>query len=160
MATAQITVNSQTHMCCSVFFAIFCFSILRRYVARAIQPLFLKNHVNSFSFHNVFWNHLHSPRRCNRCNNGRNDHCVDSRTKEQIKPRRVLECRNGKTKPLSSFPPPCCNYYQNCIICLPSYSIKRRYLPYSSPTYTRLIQSANDRQDPYPTPCTLDIKVD
>ena len=27
------------------------------------------------------------------------------RRKEQIKPRRVLECRNGKTRPLISFPP-------------------------------------------------------
>ena len=35
----------------------------------------------------------------------------DPRTKEQIKPRRVLECRNGKTRPLSSFPPPCCKYF-------------------------------------------------
>ena len=37
----------------------------------------------------------------------------------------------------------------------------RRYLPYSSPTqYTCVIQSANDPQDSYPTPCTLGIKVD
>ena len=33
----------------------------------------------------------------------------DPKTKEQIKPRRVLECRNRKTRPLSSFPPPCDN---------------------------------------------------
>ena len=30
--------------------------------------------------------------------------------KEQIKPRRVMECRNRKTRLLKSFPPPCCNY--------------------------------------------------
>ena len=47
------------------------------------------------------------------------------------------------------------------ITCLPSYPIGRRYLSYSFPykVYV-LIQSANDRQDPYPTPCTLGIKVD
>ena len=50
---------------------------------------------------------------------------------------------------------------RSSIICLPSYHIGRRYLPYSFPTqYTCLIQSANDPQDPYPTPCTLGIKVD
>ena len=37
-------------------------------------------------------------------------YCGDPRKKEQIKPRRVLECRKGKTKPLSSFPPPYSNY--------------------------------------------------
>jgi len=36
--------------------------------------------------------------------------CGDPRTKKQVKPRRVLECRNGKTRPLSYFPPLCCNY--------------------------------------------------
>ena len=36
--------------------------------------------------------------------------CGDPRTKEQIKSRRVLECPNGKTRPLLSLPPPCCNY--------------------------------------------------
>ena len=47
------------------------------------------------------------------------------------------------------------------ITCLPSCPIGRRYLPYSSFTqYTCLIQSANDPQDPHPTPCTLAIKVD
>ena len=36
-----------------------------------------------------------------------------------------------------------------------------RFLPYSTSTQdTCLIQSANDPQDPYPTPCTLGIKVD
>ena len=45
------------------------------------------------------------------------------------------------------------------ITCLPSYPIGRRYLPYSPPTqYTCLIQSANDPQDPYLTPCTLGYK--
>ena len=47
------------------------------------------------------------------------------------------------------------------IICIPSYPIGRRYLPYSSSTqYKRLIKSANDLQDPYPIPCTLGIKMD
>ena len=47
------------------------------------------------------------------------------------------------------------------ITCLPSYPTGRRYLPYSSPTECMcLIQSENDWQDPHPTPCTLDIKVD
>jgi len=36
--------------------------------------------------------------------------CGDPRMKEQTKPRRVLECRNRKTRPLSSFLSPCCNY--------------------------------------------------
>ena len=36
--------------------------------------------------------------------------CGNPRTKEEIKPRRVLECRNRKTRPLSSFPPPFCSY--------------------------------------------------
>jgi len=35
--------------------------------------------------------------------------CGDPGTKEHIKPRRVLECRNEKTRPLASFSPPCCN---------------------------------------------------
>ena len=34
----------------------------------------------------------------------------DPKMKEQMKPRRVLQCRNGKTRPLLSFPPPSCNY--------------------------------------------------
>ena len=47
------------------------------------------------------------------------------------------------------------------ITCLPSDPIGRRYLPYSSPTQdTCFIQSANDVQNPYPTTCTLGIKVD
>ena len=51
----------------------------------------------------------------------------------------------------------------NSMTCLPSYPIGRRYLPYSPrpPTqYMCLIQSANDMQDLYPTPCTLGIIVD
>ena len=44
--------------------------------------------------------------------------------------RRVLECRNGKTRPFSSFPPLINGW--NCITCLPSYPLGRRYLPYSS----------------------------
>ena len=34
----------------------------------------------------------------------------DPRTKEQVKPKRVLECRNRRTRPLLSFPLPCYNY--------------------------------------------------
>ena len=52
---------------------------------------------------------------------------------------------------------------RNSITCLPSYPIGRRYLPYSPrlPTlYMCLIQSANDMQDLYPTPCILGIIVD
>ena len=38
---------------------------------------------------------------------------------------------------------------------------REKVFAYSSPTqYMCLIQSANDPQDPYPTPCTLGIKVD
>ena len=66
--------------------------------------------------------------------------CGDPGTKEQIKPRRVLECRDAKTRPLLSFPPPCCNYSWNSITCLPSYPRRR----------TCLIQSANDLKDPIP----------
>ena len=51
--------------------------------------------------------------------------------------------------------------FLSSINCLPSCPIRRKYLSYSSLTqYTCLIQSANDLQDPYPTPCTLGIKVD
>ena len=39
---------------------------------------------------------------------------------------------------------------------LPSFPIRRKYFSYSSPTQYRCrINSANDPQDPYPTPCTL-----
>ena len=92
--------------------------------------------------------------------------CGDPRTKEQIKPRRVLECRNGKTRPISSFSPHVItiNRFQvllSSVTCLLSYPTGRRYLPYSSPTqYTFLMQSAKDPQDPYPTPCTVSKKVD
>ena len=73
-----------------------------------------------------------------------------------------------KNRPLLSFPLPlhvvAINEFQvllSSITCLPSYPIGRRYLPFSSPTqYTCLIQSANDPQDHYPAPCTLDIKMD
>ena len=59
--------------------------------------------------------------------------------KEQIKPRRVLERRNGKTRPLSSFPPTfrlTINGFQillSSTTCLRSYPIEGRYLAYSSP---------------------------
>ena len=60
--------------------------------------------------------------------------------KEQMKPRKVLEYRNGKTRPLSTFPPIpnviTINEFQvllTRITCLSSYSIGKRYLPYSSP---------------------------
>ena len=64
--------------------------------------------------------------------------CGDPGTKEQIKPRRVLECRNRKTRPLSPSLPHVVtiNEFQvllSSITCLPSYPIGRRYLPYSSP---------------------------
>ena len=70
------------------------------------------------------------------------------------KPRKVLECRSTKARPLPSFPPPgvTVNGFQvlrSSISCLLSYPTGRRYLPYSSPTqYTCLTQSANDPQDP------------
>ena len=69
---------------------------------------------------------------CPRC-------CGDSRMKAQIKLRRVLECKNGKTRD------PYCpslphvvtiNGFQvllSSMTCLPSYPIGRRYLSYSSP---------------------------
>ena len=39
---------------------------------------------------------------------------------------------------------------------LPSFPVRRKYFSYSSPTQYRCrINSANDPQDPYPTPCTL-----
>ena len=94
------------------------------------------------------------------------DECSDPRMKKQIKPRGVLECKNGKIRPCPSFPPHVVtiNRFQvllSSITCLPSYPIGRRYLPYSSHTqYTCLTQSANDPQATYPTPCTLGIKVD
>ena len=78
-------------------------------------------------------------------------------------PRSVLECRNGrKTDPyrLSLSHVVTINGFQvllSNITCFPSYLTWRSYLPYSYPTQnTHLIQSAND---PYPTPCTLGIKV-
>ena len=41
---------------------------------------------------------------------------------------------------------------------LPSFPIRRKYFSFSSPTqYRCLIHSANDLQDPYPTPCTLAV---
>ena len=62
-----------------------------------------------------------------------------------------LEMQEWKNQTLIVLPSPHCNYYWNSIICLPSYPIGRRYLPYSSPTqYMCLIQSANDPQDPIP----------
>ena len=91
--------------------------------------------------------------------------CGDPRMKEQIKPRRVLGCRNGKTRLYRPSLPHVVtiNRFQvllSSITCLPSYPIGRRHLPSSSPTqYMCLIQSANDPEDPYPTPCALGIKV-
>ena len=47
------------------------------------------------------------------------------------------------------------------ITCLPSYSTGEGIcLTLPSTQCTCLIQSANDPQDPYPTPCSLGIKVD
>ena len=62
--------------------------------------------------------------------------CGDPRMKEQIKARRVLECRNRKPDPYHlSFPHVVTvNGFQvllNSITCLPSYPIGRKYLPYS-----------------------------
>ena len=66
--------------------------------------------------------------------------CRDPRKKEQMKPRRVFEFRNRKTRPLSTFPPipkvVTVNEFQvllTNITCLPSDPRGRRYLPYSSP---------------------------
>ena len=79
--------------------------------------------------------------------------CGDPRTKEQRKPRRVLECRNGKTRPLSSFPPPCCKVLLSSITCLLSYAIGRRYLPYSSPPPG--IRASSNQQMTRKTPIPL-----
>ena len=92
--------------------------------------------------------------------------CGDPRMKEQIKARSVLECRNRKTRPLSSFPPPCCNFQwisgppEQCT-CLPSYPIGRRYFLYSFlyPVYVPHPISKWPAR-PHPTPCTLGIKVE
>ena len=64
--------------------------------------------------------------------------CSDPRTKEQTKPRGVLECRNGKNRPfhLSLHHVVIINGFQvllSSITCLRSYPIGRRYLSYSSP---------------------------
>jgi len=66
--------------------------------------------------------------------------CGGPRTKELMKPRRVLEYRNRNTRPLSTFHPipnvVIINEFQvllTSITCLPSNPIGRRYLPYSSP---------------------------
>ena len=65
-----------------------------------------------------------------------------------MKPRRVLACRNRETWPPWSFPPPRCNYLEQCNPS-PLLLTGRRYLPYSSPTQKAcLLQSANDPQDP------------
>ena len=81
--------------------------------------------------------------------------CGDPRIKEQIKPRRVLECRNGKTRPLPSFPHVVTiNRLQvllNSITCLPSYPIGRKYLPYSSLILPSICVSSNPQMT-YKTP--------
>ena len=93
-------------------------------------------------------------------------HCGDPRTKEHIKPRRVLESRNGQTRPYCPSLPHVLTIngiliLLSSITCLPSCLLGRRYLPYSSPTqHTCLIQSANDLKGPCPTLCTLGMKVD
>ena len=65
----------------------------------------------------------------------RGEECGDPRTKEQIKPRRV--CNTGTEKPRLFCPSLphvlTINGFQSSITCLPSYSIKRRHLPHSSP---------------------------
>ena len=64
--------------------------------------------------------------------------CGDPRMKEQIKPQRVLGCRNGKTRLYRPSLPHVVtiNGFQvllSSITCLPSYPIGRRHLPSSSP---------------------------
>ena len=61
-----------------------------------------------FFFFCRWWEQL---RRGGKFSDAGKEDCGDPRTKEQIKPRRVLECRKGKTRPLWSFPPLCCNYW-------------------------------------------------
>ena len=76
-----------------------------------------------------------------------------------------LGMQGQKTRPLSSFPPPCCNYkwisgppgQYNLSPLLP-HREKAFALLFPPTQYTSLIQSANDPQDPYPAPCTLGIK--
>ena len=80
--------------------------------------------------------------------------------KEQIEPRRVLECRNRKTRPLSSFPLPC--FLTKTISVPPGQYNLSPLLPHGEKVfatqYTCLIQSTKDPQDPYPSPCTLGKK--
>ena len=87
--------------------------------------------------------------------------CGDPRTKEQIKPRKVLECRKGKTRPLLSFPPPYCNYERisgppeqnNLSPLLPHTGMKVFTLPPPS------AHASSSQQMTRKTP-TLGIKVD
>ena len=81
--------------------------------------------------------------------------CGDPWTEGQMKPRRVWERRNRNTRRSSPFPPQRCHCSWSSIACLPSWPVGRRYLPYS-----HFIQSANDPQDPYPTPWILRISAE
>ena len=78
--------------------------------------------------------------------------------KEPIKPRRVLECRNRKTRPYHPSLPHVVtiNGFQvllSSITCLPSYPIGRRYLPYSFPPPS--IRGSSNQQMTHKTPVPL-----
>ena len=62
-----------------------------------------------------------------------------------------------KTRPLSSFPPPCCNCswtsgLQSSVTCLSSYPIERGYLPYSPPAHPPSICASSHQQMTRKTP--------
>ena len=62
-----------------------------------------------------------------------------------------------KTRPLSSFPPPCCNCswtsgLLSSITCLSSYPIERGYLPYSPPAHPPSICASSHQQMTHKTP--------
>ena len=86
--------------------------------------------------------------------------CADPGTKGQIKPRRVWDAGTERPGPYRPSRPHVVTV-NGTVYRLPSHPRGRRHLPYSSPyQHTCLIQSTNNRQDPYPTPCTLGVKVD
>ena len=92
-------------------------------------------HRRAFFFFCRWWEQL---RRGGKFSDAGKEDCGDPRTKEQIKPRRVLECRKGKTRPYGPSLPRVVtiNGFQvllSSITCLPSYPIGRSSLPYSSP---------------------------
>ena len=86
------------------------------------------------------------------------EECGDPRTKVQIKPRRVLECRNGKTRPLSSFPPHVVtiNRFQvllSSITCLSSCPTKREGICLTLPPPS--IRASSNQQMTRKTPIPL-----